>query len=82
MPLYEVADRGLRHHEAGTFKALGLYERADLQRLLRDDIAALADDLLAFLLIIAMGVLAPLADGSHCARRRQLAADRCRFTGG
>ena len=46
MPLYEVTDTGLRHHEAGTFKALGLYERADLQRLLRDDIAALADDLL------------------------------------
>jgi RecB family endonuclease NucS len=46
MPLYEVTDTGLRHHEAGEFKALGLYERADLQRLLRDDISALADDLL------------------------------------
>jgi hypothetical protein len=47
MPLYEV----LRIQDSGTtkpgpFKALGLYERADLQRLLRDDIAALADDLL------------------------------------
>jgi hypothetical protein len=45
MPLYEVTDLGLRRHDAGAFKDLGLYETADLQRLLRDDISVLADDL-------------------------------------
>jgi hypothetical protein len=46
MPLYEIQDDGLRRHEAAQFAALGVYERADLQRLLRDDIAVLAPDLL------------------------------------
>lgn len=46
MPLYEIEDDGLRRHEAAQFTALGLYERADLQRLLRDDIKVLAPDLL------------------------------------
>lgn len=46
MPLYEVTDAGLRRRPPAAFAALGMYERADLQRLLRDDIAALDEDLL------------------------------------
>ena len=46
VPLYEVTEDGLASHAAATFSALGMYERADLQRLLRDDIAALDPDLL------------------------------------
>jgi hypothetical protein len=44
--LYEIADAGLAPHEPVTLADLGLRERADLQRLLRDDIAVLGDDLL------------------------------------
>lgn len=46
MPLYEISDSGLVAHDRADFVALGLYERADLQRLLREDISALGDDLL------------------------------------
>ncbi|GHJ56367.1 hypothetical protein Nm8I071_56740 [Nonomuraea sp. TT08I-71] len=46
MPLYEIDGEGLRRHDAARFAALGLYERNDLQRLLRDDIAVLSPDLL------------------------------------
>jgi hypothetical protein len=46
MPLHELTEHGLLRHDAAAFRALGLYERADLQRLLRDDISALGDDLL------------------------------------
>lgn len=46
MPLYEIDGDTLRRHEAAQFHALGIYERADLQRLLRDDIKVLAPDLL------------------------------------
>jgi hypothetical protein len=46
MPLYEVTDAGLQRHPAAVFADLGMYERADLQRLLRDDISAIAEDLL------------------------------------
>lgn len=46
MPLYEIQDNGLHRHQAVQFTALGIYERTDLQRLLRDDIAVLAPDLL------------------------------------
>ena len=46
MPLYELRDDGLRRHDVAGFAALGIYERADLQRLLRDDIAVLGSDLL------------------------------------
>jgi len=46
MPLYEVTDEGLRRRPPAAFAALGMYERADLQRLLRDDITALDEDLL------------------------------------
>ncbi len=46
MPLYEVTERGLRRRPVAGFAALGMYERADLQRLLRDDISALGEDLL------------------------------------
>jgi hypothetical protein len=46
LPLYELHDDGLRRHDVAGFAALGIYERADLQRLLRDDIAVLGSDLL------------------------------------
>jgi hypothetical protein len=46
VPLYEIHDHGLRRHDAAQFAALGIYERHDLQRLLRDDIAVLDTDLL------------------------------------
>jgi len=46
MPLYEVTDTGLESRPVAKFAALGMYERADLQRLLRDDISALGEDLL------------------------------------
>lgn len=46
MPLYEVTGSGLRQREAAQFAALGLYERANLQRMLRDDPSALGEDLL------------------------------------
>jgi hypothetical protein len=44
--LYEVTDTGLKRREVGKFAALGMYERADLQRLLRQDPTALGEDLL------------------------------------
>ena len=46
MPLYEIGESGLRPHAPAQFAELGLYERGDLQRLLRQDISALGDDLL------------------------------------
>ncbi len=46
MPLYEIHDEGLTLHTPAQFSELGLYERGDLQRLLRDDIAVLGADLL------------------------------------
>ena len=46
MPLYEITDSGLLSHDRADFMTLGLYERADLQRLLRDDITVLDSDLL------------------------------------
>jgi hypothetical protein len=46
MPLFEVTGSGLRARPVAEFAELGLYERADLQRLLRDDISALGEDLL------------------------------------
>lgn len=46
MPLYEVTDVGLQRRPQAAFADLGMYERADLQRLLRDDISALSSDLL------------------------------------
>lgn len=46
MPLYEVTDHGLESRAVAKFADLGMYERADLQRLLRDDISALDEDLL------------------------------------
>jgi hypothetical protein len=44
--LYEIDSTGLTPHEPAAFADLGLYERADLQRLIRDDIDVLDDDLL------------------------------------
>ncbi|WP_433285545.1 hypothetical protein [Micromonospora sp. CA-244673] len=46
MPLYEIDGDRLRRHDNARFAALGIYERNDLQRLLRDDIAVLSPDLL------------------------------------
>lgn len=46
MSLYEVGGSGLERQPVAAFKALGLYERADLQRLLREEISPLGDDLL------------------------------------
>jgi hypothetical protein len=46
VPLYEIADSGLTRHEPAAFADLGLYERADLQRIVRDDIGVLGNDLL------------------------------------
>ena len=46
MPLFEVNDSGLKRQPIAAFAALGLYERDDLQRRLRDDISALGEDLL------------------------------------
>ncbi len=45
MPLFEVTDDGLRRRPTAAFAALGMYERADLQRLVRDDISALGEEL-------------------------------------
>ena len=45
MPLFEVSDSGLQRQAVATFKELGMYERVDLQPLLRDDISTLDDDL-------------------------------------
>ena len=46
MPLFEVTDFGLDKRSVATFSSLGMYERADIQRLLRDNISALDEDLL------------------------------------
>ncbi len=46
MPLYEVTEAGLVARPVASFADLGLYERHDIQRLLRDAISALGEDLL------------------------------------
>lgn len=46
MPLYEVDKDRLSQVAVGKFTALNMYERDDLQRLLRNDISPLGDDLL------------------------------------
>jgi hypothetical protein len=46
VPLYEVASNRLAQVAVERFAALNMYERADLQRLLRNDITPLGDDLL------------------------------------
>ena len=46
MPLYEVTESGLAQRPPAGFAALEMYEREDLQRLLRDQISALGEDLL------------------------------------
>jgi hypothetical protein len=46
MPLFEIAASGLQEHQPAQFADLGLYERGDLQRLLRDEISVIGDDLL------------------------------------
>lgn len=46
VPLYEIGESGLLPQTPAQFADLGLYERGDLQRLLRDEIAVLGDDLL------------------------------------
>lgn len=46
MALYEVTGQGLRQHEPVDFATVEVRERQDLQRLLRDDISVLDEDLL------------------------------------
>ncbi|TCM39613.1 hypothetical protein [Kribbella sp. VKM Ac-2568] len=46
MALYEVTDDGLAERAPGAFSALGMYERADLQRLIAADPKVLGEDLL------------------------------------
>jgi hypothetical protein len=46
MPLFEISGEELQEHPPAQFADLGLYERGDLQRLLRDRVGVLADDLL------------------------------------
>lgn len=46
MALYEVTQEGLQPREIARFAALAMYERADLQGLLRGKPAALDEDLL------------------------------------
>ena len=46
MPLYEVGERSLERRPTADFAALAMYERQDLQRLLRGQIDALGEDLL------------------------------------
>jgi RecB family endonuclease NucS len=46
MPLYEISGQDLVAHDVAEFQALELYERNDLQRLLRENIDVLGDDLL------------------------------------
>lgn len=45
MPLYEVTGTGLTAHEPAQFKTLEMYEKRDLQRLLREQIDALGEEL-------------------------------------
>lgn len=46
MPLFEVTKDGLAAHASQAFADIGLYERADIQRLLHQDISVLGEDLL------------------------------------
>jgi hypothetical protein len=46
MPLHEIRGDNLLAHDVAEFAALELYERNDLQRLLRDNVSILGDDLL------------------------------------
>ena len=48
MPLYEVIEHGFHKQPVAAFAELRMYERADLQRLLRDGISALGENLLSF----------------------------------
>jgi hypothetical protein len=46
MPLYEMTEEGLASRPSAGFAELGIKERQDIQRRLRDDISVLDDDLL------------------------------------
>ncbi|MCW2949574.1 MAG: hypothetical protein JWN41_587 [Thermoleophilia bacterium] len=46
MSLYQITENGLQPHRAGTLAELGLKERGDMQRLLREDISVIGTDLL------------------------------------
>jgi hypothetical protein len=46
VPLYEIGESGLARHEQASLADLGLRERQDLQRLIRDEVRVLGDDLL------------------------------------
>lgn len=45
MAIFEVTDAGLQPHSPAQFAGLGMYERQDLQRLLREQPSALGEDL-------------------------------------
>ena len=45
MAIFEVTDSGLEPHSPAQFAGLGIYERQDLQRLLRHQPSALGEDL-------------------------------------
>ena len=46
MPIFEIGDDAIRPVELTSFGAAGLKERADLQRLLRDQVGVVAPDTL------------------------------------
>src|SRR4051794_10050952 len=46
MPLFELSESAIKGLERITFASLGLLERGDLQRLLRDHVAVIAPDTL------------------------------------
>lgn len=46
MPIFQVTDSGLARQNPKTFSELGIYERADIQRLLLSDVSPLGDDIL------------------------------------
>jgi hypothetical protein len=46
LALYEIRGNGMARHEPATLADLGLRERQDVQRLIRDDIGVIDDELL------------------------------------
>lgn len=46
MGIYEITPKGLQAHQPASYAALGIFERNDLQRVLREYISALGEELL------------------------------------
>ena len=62
MALFEITDDGLVKQDVESFSGLRLKEREDLQRVLRDQIDALGEDLLVLChAAVRVGIVAP-----HC----------------